>query len=134
MYQDVRLLKVSTDFSDSPLQEVQGFDSDQWIRPNVEFLSGASFSSICMFFGEQLHDELEVPIGLIDSAWGGTIIEAWSPLEVMEECGVEDEGLNQENNHNQYLWNSMIHPLLKFTIKGAIWYQARLNGTSWTFV
>ena len=127
MYQDVRLLKVSTDFSDSPLQEVQGFDSDQWIRPNVEFLSGASFSSICMFFGEQLHDELEVPIGLIDSAWGGTIIEAWSPPDVMEECGVEDEGLNQENNHNQYLWNSMIHPLLRFTIKGAIWYQGESN-------
>ena len=127
MYQDIRLLKVSTDFSDTPLLEVQGFDSDQWVKPSVEFLSGPSFSSICMFFGEQLNDELGVPIGLIDTAWGGTIIEAWSPPEVLLECGVEDDGLNQENNHNVYLWNSMIHPLLRFSIKGALWYQGESN-------
>ena len=111
MYQDVRLLKVSTDFSETPLDEVQGFDSDQWIRPSVEFLSGASFSSICLFFGQQLNDQLGVPIGLIDSAWGGTIIEAWSPPEVIVDCGVKDEGTNDNANHNNYLFNSMIFPL-----------------------
>ena len=126
-YQDLRLLKVSRDFSETPLDEVVGFDSDQWIRPSVEFLSGASFSSICLFFGQQLNDQLKVPIGLIDSAWGGTILEAWSPPEVIQECGVEDSGVNEENNHNLYLWNSMIHPLLRMSIKGAIWYQGESN-------
>ena len=127
MYQDLRLLKISTDFSETPLDEVLGFDSDQWITPSVEFLSGASFSSICLFFGQQLNDQLGVPIGLIDSAWGGTIIEAWSPPQVIQECGVGDEGVNEENNHNVFLWNSMIHPLLRMTIKGAIWYQGESN-------
>ena len=80
-----------------------------------------------MFFGEQLYDELEVPIGLIQTAWGGTIVEAWSPPEVIQECGVEDEGSNDSNNHNNYLWNAMIHPLLRMSIKGAIWYQGEAN-------
>ena len=80
-----------------------------------------------LFFGQQLNDQLGVPIGLIDSAWGGTIIEAWSPPQVIQECGVEDEGVNEENNHNVFLWNSMIHPLLRMTIKGAIWYQGESN-------
>ena len=80
-----------------------------------------------MFFGEQIYDETQVPIGLIQTAWGGTIVEAWSPPEVMEECGVEDEGTNDSNNHNNYLWNAMIHPLLRMSIKGAIWYQGEAN-------
>ena len=60
-------------------------------------------------------DDLEVPIGLIDSSWGGTIVEAWSPQEVLDECGVTDEGVNGQPgpNHNLYLWNSMINPLLR---------------------
>ena len=82
-----------------------------------------------MFFGEQLYDELEVPIGLIQTAWGGTIVEAWSPQEVLDECGVTDEGVNGQPgpNHNIYLWNSMINPLLRMTIKGSIWYQGEQN-------
>ena len=42
-------------------------------------------------FGEQLSDDFqealgaEMPIGLVDSSWGGTIIEAWSPPEVRKE-------------------------------------------------
>ena len=73
-----------------------------------------------MFFGEQLYDELEVPIGLIQTAWGGTIVEAWSPPEVIEECGVEDEGTNADKNHNSYLWNAMVHPLLRMSKVKAI--------------
>ena len=31
----------------------------------------------------------------------------------MEACGITDEGTNNEQNHNTYLWNGMIHPLLQ---------------------
>ena len=58
-----------------------------------------------------------IPIGLIDSSWGGTIVEAWSPPEALEQCGVTDNGIGEENNHNEYLWNGMIYPLLKMTIR-----------------
>ena len=38
----------------------------------------AEFSAVGYFFGRQLHQDLDVPIGLIDSSWGGTIAEAWT--------------------------------------------------------
>ena len=68
-----------------------------------------------------------VPIGLIDATWGGTIIEAWSPPEVLETCDVADEGLDGEHNHNNYLWNGMIQPLTQVVICGALWYQGESN-------
>ena len=64
---------------------------------------------------------------MIDSSWGGTFIEAWSPPESLEACGVDDDGVGNEQNHNEYLWNGMIHPLLKTSIRGAIWYQGEQN-------
>ena len=68
-----------------------------------------------------------VPVGLIDATWGGTIIEAWSPPEVLEACDVADEGLDGEHNHNNYLWNGMIQPLTHLAIRGALWYQGESN-------
>ncbi len=38
---------------------------------------GAGFSAVAYFFGRELHKELGVPIGLINTSWGGTIAEAW---------------------------------------------------------
>jgi sialate O-acetylesterase len=37
------------------------------------------FTAVGYFFGRKLHAELGVPIGLVDSAWGGTLIEPWTP-------------------------------------------------------
>jgi sialate O-acetylesterase len=39
------------------------------------------FSAAAYFFGRALHRELNVPIGLIESSWGGTLIEPWTPPE-----------------------------------------------------
>src|SRR5688500_20213038 len=41
------------------------------------------FSAVAYFFGRKLLQELDVPIGLINSAWGGTNIEAWLSWDVM---------------------------------------------------
>merc|ERR1711936_311411 len=128
LYEDLRLMQVANIWSKVPEEEILDFGTT-WTKPTSSYLSGDSFSAICLFFGEQLVDELEVPIGLIDSSWGGTIVEAWSPQEVLDECGVADQGVNGQDgpNHNLYLWNSMINPLLRMTIKGSIWYQGEQN-------
>jgi sialate O-acetylesterase len=39
--------------------------------------TAGNFTAVGYFFGRELHEELEIPIGLINSSWGGTIIEAW---------------------------------------------------------
>ncbi len=44
-----------------------------------------AFSATAYFFGRELRQELDVPIGLIRSCWGGTRIESWSPLASLEQ-------------------------------------------------
>ena len=63
--------------------------------------------------------------GLIESNWGGTIIEAWMPQEPLGVCDVDpwiDPNPNSPNS-NSYLYNAMIHPLVRVSIKGVLWYQ-----------
>ena len=44
----------------------------------------AGFSGAAYYFGRHLHKELGVPIGLIQTCWGGTIAEAWTSAEALE--------------------------------------------------
>lgn len=68
------------------------------------------FSGTAFFFGRALHEELDVPVGLINSSVGGTPIEAWT--------GPKNSGM---------LYNGMIAPLVPYAIRGAIWYQGERN-------
>ncbi len=70
-------------------------------------------------------------MGLVESNWGGTRIEAWSPRDVLDECGNPPFSQDGNSNSDTVLYNAMIHPLTKMTIKGVLWYQGkRLLGTS----
>jgi len=92
------------------------------------------FSSTAYFFARKLHQELGVPVGIIDSSWGGTSAEVWTPAAGLEKLGYKNE-LKQAADSPQNprgkiptrLYNGMIHPLRNFTIKGAIWYQGEGN-------
>ena len=46
------------------------------------------FSATAYFFGRELRKELNVPVGLIKCAWGGTRIEPWIPAEAFQQDGV----------------------------------------------
>jgi len=128
-YENIRLTKVVRQISTEPLDEPLGYTA-LWMKPDVDYLTdGDSFSALCLLYGMTLADVFgeDYPIGLIDVSWGGTIIEAWSPPEALDNCGVEDTGLDNGANHNEYLWNALIHPFLKMSITGAIWYQGEQN-------
>ncbi len=77
------------------------------------------FSGCGFFFGSKLQSELNVPIGLIDSSWGGTPVDEWISNKASEEM------LNKKRDKSIY--NGMIAPLVPFAIKGAIWYQGESN-------
>ena len=79
-----------------------------------------------------------MPVGLIQSTWGGTHAESWTKLDVMKKNPLyadvlKDfalEGVKQQKNYCKVpatLWNGMIHPILGYTIKGNIWYQGESN-------
>ena len=73
-YPDLRLLQVSRA---AGLSERDGFvaDFDGWQPSSPETVR--NFSAIAWYFGRKLQERLKVPVGLIHSSWGGTIIEAW---------------------------------------------------------
>jgi len=92
-----------------------------------------NFSAVAYFFGRQLHLELGIPIGLISTNWGGTLIEPWTPpagFESVEAVKDIPSRINREK-FNQgtptTLYNGMVHGLLPVGIKGAIWYQGESN-------
>ncbi|HEC41470.1 MAG TPA: sialate O-acetylesterase [Bacteroides sp.] len=74
---EIRLFKVERQIAEQPLHDCPG---SKWIVCNPE--SVQNFSAVAYHFGKVIHEELNVPVGLIQATWGGTPAEAWSPNEV----------------------------------------------------
>ncbi|XP_055030887.1 sialate O-acetylesterase isoform X2 [Misgurnus anguillicaudatus] len=142
-FSDVRIFQAALEQSNVELYDLPGVEVP-WSRPTAELLGGkpfTHFSAVCWLFGRYLYQTLNYPIGLVDSCWGGTPVEAWSASRPLHKCGLNSTMTRQlpvQSNFwkdmpfaaswkNSVLWNAMIHPLLNMTIKGAIWYQGEAN-------
>ncbi|MFH4966987.1 sialate O-acetylesterase [Gaetbulibacter sp. M240] len=91
-----------------------------------------AFSAIGYMYGKELFEKLNVPIGIIESSWGGTPIECWLPKEIVEtyENITIPDSLPQDINKRKRpscLFNAMIYPFKDFKIKGFLWYQGEGN-------
>ncbi len=124
---NLRLFTVSLNASLTPLDDFKG----KWDVSNPETASG--FSATAYFFGRMLQNTLGVPVGLIASSWGGTMIQPW-----MSEAGcqefefikmVTDTIIFKKNQSKAptALFNAMINPMVGYGIRGAIWYQGESN-------
>ena len=92
--------------------------------PSVVAKEGwGGFSGVAYFFGRKLYRELDVPIGLIESAWGGTPIELWTAPAGLESV----PALPNVPEKEPFLYNRMIQPLVPYAIRGVIWYQGEAN-------
>ena len=119
----------------------------KWTTCNPQ--TAMSFSAVGYFFGSKLHTELDVPIGLISSNWGGSSAEAWVSPEVInrdfpefgdsvgrydgwiEQAGETYKGKEKPKGLNHrcpsVLYNSMLRPLMPFSFRGVVWYQGESN-------
>lgn len=104
---DIRLFHVKKVQKPKPADDVEV--TAHWTVCTPE--SVPAFSAVLYYFGRKLHEEIDVPVGLINSSWGGSPIEPWTVTE--------------ENSGGMY--NGMIAPLQPFSIRGAIWYQGETN-------
>lgn len=91
-----------------------------------------STSAVGYFFARELQQKLNVPVGIIVSAWGGTPAEVW-----IEKSRIESNPTLNAHKYNEKfdwwpgtpgtLYNSMIAPFGPYGIAGAIWYQGESN-------
>lgn len=104
------------------------------------------FSALAYCFGRELYKNLNIPIGLIQCAYGGSNAEAWVSLETartipalktqLDKCAQYDFhrdsvskylGMKNEFQVPTLLYNTMVHPMINFPIRGVIWYQGEAN-------
>ncbi|QHI68789.1 sialate O-acetylesterase [Tichowtungia aerotolerans] len=107
-----------------------------WQALSPEF--AAEFSATACFFGRALQPQAGVPVGLLYANRGGTQVNMWLPLDVMQrkpelygrfldrswpEWTPRPQGNPGAVRAPSYLYNGTIHPLIRYAIRGAIWYQ-----------
>lgn len=77
-YPEIRFFTARKGISETPLEEIGG----QWVICTPQ--TAANFSAVAYFFGRDLYQQIKTPIGLIETSWGATRCEAWTPKEVIE--------------------------------------------------
>lgn len=168
MYPKIRLFYIPRVPSGLLQKDVEA----DWYETTPETIS--NFSAVAYYFGRKLYKNLDVPIGLINTSWGGTRIEPWTPPvglagvpalaainkevediqtnyraqlpEKMDaiEAWIAETRKALENNaqltqmpDNTHplrhqgrptaLYNGMVHPIVPYAIRGALWYQGESN-------
>ena len=168
MYPKIRLFYVPRVPSGLPQQDVEA----DWHETRPQTIAG--FSAVAYYFGRKLYKNLDVPIGLINTSWGGTRIEPWTPpvglAAVPALASIDKEVQDVQANYRAQLrerinalekwiaetrkaletgaalteipdnthplkhqgrptalYNGMVHPLIPYAIRGALWYQGESN-------
>jgi sialate O-acetylesterase len=130
-YPLIRLFKVEKELAGTPQRDVK---TRGWFLCNSNAHETLKFSAAGYFFGREIHRELNVPVGLIEAAWGGTRIEPWTPpvgfagVRALDgKVELPAAGAKLDNRTPTVLYNAMIAPLAPFALRGALWYQGESN-------
>jgi sialate O-acetylesterase len=75
-YPQLRLFKVHQRVAFRPVDDVE---ADTWTASTAKTV--ANFSAVAFLFGRELHLRYHIPIGLIETSWGGTVAEVWASAE-----------------------------------------------------
>ena len=131
-YPNIRIFKIEKVLSATPRTDLEKFYG--WQECSSNALNSVSFSAAAYFFGREIHTNLNVPVGLIESSWGGTRIEPWTPpvgfasVPSLAKTTTPDFGTNKiPNTAPTVLYNAMIAPIAGFAMRGALWYQGESN-------
>lgn len=120
----IRLLVIPKAGADTPQTDV----SAKWKTCTPESLK--KFSAVAGFFAVHLHKDpalANVPLGIIDSSFGGTVIEAWTPKGTLPDIPQDQISQSMFGIPQGNLFNRMIAPLSACPIKGVALYQGEGN-------
>lgn len=126
----VRVAPIKQNGQTKPVETCPG----KWQVPSPA--TAAHFSATGWYFAQMLQRVLDVPVGVIACAWGGSKVEGWTPEEIVRTYGDIDIAKEQREGWNGSWWhyytpvimyNGMLHPLRHYTIRGFLWYQGESN-------
>ena len=141
-FPEFRYRKINEKDSRNPKDDITG---GSWLICSPKTVH--HFSGVGFIFARRLHIELKVPIGIIDCSWGGKPIEPFIPIKAftghptLEKLGKLTKAGKIETIKEirggtfvrspawlaGAIYNSRIHPIVPYAIRGAIWYQAESN-------
>lgn len=128
----VRVATIPQDQSieKTPASRVHG----RWSRPCPA--EAAGYSAVAWFYAKTLTEMLDVPVGVIVCAWGGSRVEGWLPEEYLKKnakdedlsCTLNPEGPNKSAmNLPMIMYNGLLNPIIGYGVKGVLWYQGESN-------
>lgn len=123
----VRFFTVPKAQSYTPVDTVPS----RWTVPSPD--SSPEYSALAWHFAKQLSDVLQVPVGIVSTAYGGAKVESWMPRDVLKDY--KDVNLDRkavESSEPAYhrpmlMYNAMFNPVKNYTYKGILWYQGCSN-------
>lgn len=125
-YKGLRLMTVKKARALEPADDAEG----TWMECNP--MTCASFSAVGYFFGSRLSKALDVPVGIINASWGGSVIEAWMSKDLLKDCpDVNLDNASDSKVNDMYkpmiMYNAMFKPASKFAMAGILWFQGESN-------
>lgn len=141
-YPYIRLYTVKKNVSSEPLTDLTA-ESGGWLSCSSETV--ADFSAVAYFFGKNLFENKNIPIGLINSTWGGTNAESWtsgkslktmpdfsSALEMMENKEINTQKLIVQYKADSARWYKQVLEADKGLLNNkAIWVDKDLEEAGW---
>ena len=140
---DIRYAKNPKRWSAAPKHDQKAVWRD-FSPESFAATAGQNLSAVAFYYALTLHHALDVPIGVIDSSYGGSGIDPWMPrsayagraeLREVAEYPVTDDWkasmkkgiVDHAAQQPTVLWNGMVAAWAPFAVRGVIWYQGEHN-------
>lgn len=105
-----------------------------------------NFSALAYFFAKEMYEKTKVPVGIINSSWGGTPIEAWISEEGLKEFPIyindkrlyEDDAycahIKKLEGESFYRWNLSLYRSDAGLHEKTPWYASNYDDSNWQTV
>lgn len=123
----IRMATIKPKVALTPQEYAEG----SWQMPTTENVK--MFSAAAYHYALALQQTLQVPVGIITCAWGGSRVEGWLPKEILQTYKDEDLSVVGTTDkvpvymQGMLMYNALLYPCRNYTIKGFLWYQGESN-------
>ena len=134
-YSQLRFITVPTHSAEEPQNDLTA----KWERCTPK--TAPEVSAVAFYFGQYLHEKLQVAVGVIVAAWSGSTGEAWVERDELAKFPelsplVEQHRLEKASPSQKAgcLYNGMIAPICPYSVRGVVWYQGESNANrAWQY-